>query len=297
MSTGPLSVPAAVRGPDPGLHRILCPIDFSPASPLAVAEAVALARAARGEITILFVLPCAPPSRGDPPPVPEGVTSAVAEDVEALVRPARAVGIPVRVCLKAGDPAHEILQTIDRTIPDLVVMGTHGRGGLRRLTLGSVASEVLRSARCPVLTVAGREGHGTAPAAAARDGIVCAVSLSGSSSRTIALACAVARATSAHLTFQHVLADHDPVEARAAAAKLHAAGTLAAAFGLGGARTEEVVVAGNPVREILRLAAARSARMVVIGGSRLAPGARPRSITERLVRGAGCAVLTVRGAP
>ena len=84
MSSGPSAVPTSERAPDPSLRRILCPIDFSPASPLAVAEAVKLARAVRGEITILFVLPYAFPSRDARPPVPEGVMSAVAEDVEPL---------------------------------------------------------------------------------------------------------------------------------------------------------------------------------------------------------------------
>jgi nucleotide-binding universal stress UspA family protein len=284
-------VPSPVPGA--GLHRILCAIDFSAASAEAVGEAVALARASRGEITILFVLPFPKPSRDDVPPVPDGVISAVAGDVEALVQPARAVGIPVRVCLKAGDPAREILETIARTSPDVVVMGAHARGGLKRRALGSVASAVLREARCPVLTVASRvsTGRPAPPAAPHRDSVVCAVGLSPTSSRTFDFACAAARASGARLTLVHVLGDHDPREERQAAAQLHAVGTLAAAYGLAGERVEEAVVAGNPAGEIVRLADARSAGMIVIGGG--ADGPRPGSLPDKVVRAARCAVVTV----
>lgn len=299
MSTIPVAAGRVVEtGHGCALRRILCPIDFSPASSRAVAEAVALARASRGEITILFVLPCAPPSRDDRPPISDELTSAVAKDVEALVEPARAVGIPVRVCLRVGDPAREILRNIERALPDIVVMGTHGLGGFKRWALGSVASEVLRGSRSPVLTVAGCEAEASAtPVSPHRDSIVCAVSLSASSSRTIAVACAVARAMSARLTLVHVLAADDARLAREAAAKLHAAATLAAAYGLDAKRVEEAVVAGSTAREILRLSAARSAGMLVIGGHRLAPGTLPGSIPDEVIRGARCSVVTVRGGP
>ena len=79
-----------------------------------------------------------------------------------------------------------------------------------------------------------------------------------------------------------------------AAAKLHAAATLAAAYGLHGARVEEAVVAGAAAREILRLAAARSAGMLVIGAH--GPGTAFRgSLPDKVIRAAHCPVLTVRG--
>jgi nucleotide-binding universal stress UspA family protein len=55
--------------------------------------------------------------------------------------------------LGTGDPATEILRLAGETKCDLIVMGTHGRTGLTRLVLGSVAEEVLRQAPCPVLAV------------------------------------------------------------------------------------------------------------------------------------------------
>jgi nucleotide-binding universal stress UspA family protein len=58
--------------------------------------------------------------------------------------------------LRCGDPAAEILRAIDELKPELVVMGTHGRRGLARLLLGSVAEKVVRSSPVPVLTVPAR---------------------------------------------------------------------------------------------------------------------------------------------
>jgi len=55
--------------------------------------------------------------------------------------------------LVEGDPVSEILRVAREMPADLIVMGTHGRTGLERLLMGSVAEEVLRKATCPVLTV------------------------------------------------------------------------------------------------------------------------------------------------
>jgi nucleotide-binding universal stress UspA family protein len=61
--------------------------------------------------------------------------------------------IRVETHLRDGDAAEEILRLADQVACDLIVVGTHGRSGLPRLLVGSVAEAVLRRARCPVLTV------------------------------------------------------------------------------------------------------------------------------------------------
>jgi nucleotide-binding universal stress UspA family protein len=55
--------------------------------------------------------------------------------------------------LKEGDPATEILRLAEERKVDVIVMGTHGRTGLGRLLMGSVAEQIVRKAPCPVLTV------------------------------------------------------------------------------------------------------------------------------------------------
>jgi nucleotide-binding universal stress UspA family protein len=62
---------------------------------------------------------------------------------------------PYTTLLKEGDPVVEILRATDETECDLITIGSHGRGGLSRLVLGSVAEGVVRDVRCPVLIVKG----------------------------------------------------------------------------------------------------------------------------------------------
>ena len=287
-AAGPAAPPTEARP----LRRILCPIDFSEASPAVVAGAVVLAREYGAEITVLFVIPYSSPSRADPPQVPAGVSSAVAEDVEALLAPARAAGIAVRVCLKAGWPAHEILDVVRRTAPDVIVMGTHGRGGFKRRVLGSITAEILRNAICPVLTIGHSSPDPALPAPARGDAILCALGLSASSPRTLAHALDLSRAMSARLILLHVLGDHE-ADIREARRRLRA---LAAAHERPGDHIEEVVVAGVPARQIRQMAAARRAALVVVGGKGLADRLTG-STADRVIRHAPCGVFTVPSAP
>jgi nucleotide-binding universal stress UspA family protein len=137
----------------PPRRRILAAIDFSPASVGVVAAAVSLARDSAGAIEVLFVLPSGAPSRTRGRRTP-AVDPVVTGDVEGLLEPARAAGIPVRVCLRVGRPAGEILDEIRHAVPDVALLATHSYGGSRRHTLGSVAAEVLREAPCAVVTIA-----------------------------------------------------------------------------------------------------------------------------------------------
>jgi nucleotide-binding universal stress UspA family protein len=58
--------------------------------------------------------------------------------------------------IRVGKPAHEILQVANEWAADVIVMGSHGRGGITRVLLGSVAEAVMRHAKCPVLVVRGK---------------------------------------------------------------------------------------------------------------------------------------------
>src|SRR5262249_55483999 len=64
-----------------------------------------------------------------------------------------AVGLPVVHLLESGQPVEEILRVAHESHVDLIVMGTHGRHGPRRMLMGSVAERVMRTAPCPVMTV------------------------------------------------------------------------------------------------------------------------------------------------
>jgi universal stress protein A len=132
------------------IARILVPTDFSPTADAAFKFAVKLSAHTRASLIVLHVI--AP------------VYYLEDADLALLVREARQTaqkGLmllkppPGRSMIERGVP-HDVIVEIARSVrADLIVMGTHGRSGLKRLVLGSVAENVLRHAPCPVLTIRG----------------------------------------------------------------------------------------------------------------------------------------------
>jgi len=134
---------------------ILFATDFSPASHVAFDVAAALARDYRARVIALHVIE--PVRMGFSEFAsyvgPDEDTGQAMEMLRALKAPSPMVTLEYR--LLEGDPATVIAETAEEAGADLVVMGTHGRTGLSRLVMGSVAEEVLRRAPCPVLTIRG----------------------------------------------------------------------------------------------------------------------------------------------
>ena len=134
-------------------RRICCPVDFSPSSRAAVAEAVSLARSVGGEILLLHVRPSAGIPGGTPFAPPEHAEPAdPAHLLEEWTAEAQRT-VPTTSVEVSGDAATEIARFAAEFRCDLLVMGTHGRTGLRHLALGSVAEAVVRTAPCSVLVV------------------------------------------------------------------------------------------------------------------------------------------------
>jgi nucleotide-binding universal stress UspA family protein len=142
--------------PGQAVRRILVPIDFSEPSQNALDHAKELAMTYGAEIHLLHVVEevALPGAYGMEPisfVVPEIIQStetALADMVKEEVGYEH-----VRVESVAGYPATTILDYIDEHDIDLVAIATHGRTGLDRLLLGSVAEKVVRRAACPVFTV------------------------------------------------------------------------------------------------------------------------------------------------
>jgi nucleotide-binding universal stress UspA family protein len=132
------------------IKKILYPTDFSSYSNQAYFHAIALAENHGASLTVLFVQSpdtATPGAVGD-----EGYSRSYWRNQLEQIRPTNPE-IPVRHVLLSGDPAEEIVRYGRDTGMDLIVMGTHGRTGLERLLLGSVAERVLRDASCSVLVV------------------------------------------------------------------------------------------------------------------------------------------------
>ncbi len=138
------------------IETIFHPTDFSDSSAAAFDLACALARDYRATLVVAHVEtpPMAIPTDGVAlPPILDEPAELRARLEQ--VRPVD-VGVAVRHRLLSGTTADAILTAAAEEKADLIVMGTHGRGGLSRVLLGSVAEHVLRNASCPVLTVRAR---------------------------------------------------------------------------------------------------------------------------------------------
>jgi nucleotide-binding universal stress UspA family protein len=135
------------------VRTILHPTDFSEPSGYAFNLACALARDYGARLVVLHVTP--PPvivyGGGMAPPLPADYEDRLREQLRQVVPPDPKVAVEHR--LVEGDMAAEILRIAGETKCDLIVMGTHGRTGLGRMLMGSVAEQVVRKASCPVVTV------------------------------------------------------------------------------------------------------------------------------------------------
>ena len=136
------------------ITNILCPTDFSPFAQAALPIACSLARDYGATLILLHVrtMPVTVVGEfGAFPPEPRESDETLKTRMRQCL-PSDFTGV-VECQIQDGDAAEEILKTAEQRHCDLIVLGTHGRSGLRRLLLGSVAEAVLRKAPCPVLTI------------------------------------------------------------------------------------------------------------------------------------------------
>lgn len=131
------------------IQRILCPVDFSETSSAAFHYADRLAHGTGAELVLLHAFEV--PESLDPRSQERPADPRLKEQLEKF-RPSSA-GVKVTYVLHAGLPGEVICWLAQERKCDLIVMGTHGRTGLKHLLFGSVAEYVLKHARSPVLTI------------------------------------------------------------------------------------------------------------------------------------------------
>jgi nucleotide-binding universal stress UspA family protein len=298
------------------IRHILCPVDLSDSSLRALQHASALAGWYESSLTALYVDTTLPIEGADfedfaiaPSAVVEAVRSTTAaRDLRTFVGRA-ACRTAVNAVVEESssiDPA--ILESARRLPADLIVMGTHGRLGVQRLLLGSVAEKVLRSSPCPVMVVPPHDS--VLPSTVSFTHIVSAIDFSESSLAGLRWALSLAEEADAHLSLLHVIevppelrvsaivADRNLDQLRAAsdADTLARLRSLIPAHAAEFCSVETATAAGAAGHAILKYAEERKADLIVMGAQGHGPLERWifGSKTRDVVSSATCPVLTVR---
>ena len=294
------------------MTTILCPIDLSDISSHVVDHASALARWYGARLTLLHIVIDGPAMGVPPLPIGE----AQRDELLAAMRKA-AASVPASVqteflIRQATEADAAILELAAEQGASLLVLGTHGRSGFKRLLLGSVAERVVRKSTCPTLVVPPRAADIPADTPVQFRQIVCAVEFSESSRLAAAQAILLTRQTAAHLTLLHVIetppelfADTtatdfnvDQIRAAAEAEALRCLRGLIPPDSKAPGTIETAVEEGEPSRWVLRKASDVHADLIVMGvrGRNAVDLTVFGSTANHVVREATCPVLIVRNA-
>jgi nucleotide-binding universal stress UspA family protein len=144
--TGPSEVRELFR-------KILCPVDFDDDSIVALEFAAQMAARHKALLHAVHVVLVPASSLGYPAEAYDRLGRTELKRLEHLIKERVPKAVACEVSVKIGNPAEEIIKTAAEVDADLIVMATHGRAGVPRMVLGSVAECVIRASDCPVLVV------------------------------------------------------------------------------------------------------------------------------------------------
>ncbi len=237
---------------------------------------------------------------------------AIAQAKDKLAQIAAGFGaIPHRTYVRHGQVWKNLAEIVSETGVEMIVLGTHGRIGLGKLLLGSVAEDILRHAPCPVLTVgpkvsghdrlpwfAGKQ-HDVAPAELDVRQIVFATNFAENAALVAQTAISLAEEFRARLTLVHVMEDYTqlgthPGPIEDGIRRLRDLIPLDAVLHY---LPETVLEFGTAHERILKVADGREADLIVVGArANMEPGSThlPWSTTHQVIARAQCPVLTVR---
>ena len=290
------------------LRNILLATDFSHSSDAALAHAASIARRYDAKMFVAHVI------RPDvyqlvPPEVTtitlEQTRRYAEQQMAGLLISGRLRDIPHQVLLGTGELWPVLSELLGLHEIDLIVVGTHGRTGVRKLLLGSAAEEIFRMASCPVLTVGPKvelpEGAALAPAPLSRRRFLYATDFTAHSERAAAYAVSLAQENQAHLTLLHVVQESAEVSEHNRARMVEFFNKRLRALLPDEAEMwcepEIIVEFGEPADTILKVARETRAEVIALGVRRAGtfPGHLPPATAYKVVCQATCPVLTVRG--
>lgn len=141
------------------MKSILVPVDFSKATDRILEVTTNMAKAVDARVTIMNVAPREPDIFGRQlrrkvieEPVPEDVRQRY-DDLMACAKRLEDAGVTVKPLLVRGDRVPAVMREVANENADLIIMGSHGRGGLYKRIVGSVSEGIMREADCPVLII------------------------------------------------------------------------------------------------------------------------------------------------
>ena len=291
------------------IKKILCAIDRSPSSLQAFGYALALARWQSARLNLLEVIEEALPPGVNRAPTSDGVPNetrtTLERDLRRVLTARRASDVKVEISLRNGNVVQEILAQAKTSRPDLMVIGSHGRGGIQRLVLGSVAEKVLRLATCPVLTV--RRGVRLVRRSRSPfETILCPTDFSAAANKAVAYAKRLAQEADAKLILMTAVESPFGDEVTSGAvAELQKSIASNASDALtrllprpasNGPRAQAIVAVGKASAAIVKVARARSVDLIVMGvsGRGALDVAILGSTTHHVIREGAWPVLTVR---
>lgn len=271
------------------ITSVLAPTDLSESSIPALRYARLFADRFSAKLTVMYTDPIVYPVELAITTTPEQQTSLLAE-VEKHAADIMA-GRPYDIDVTVGFPIPAILAAAKERNADFIVMGTHLRHGWRRALLGSVSDGVLHGSKCPVLTVATRDGYvGSTPHAITN--IMCPVNFTDVARESLHVAARLAEAFGAHLTIVHVLEADEVTNVKADEERVRrwVAPELQEVCSY-----RELVVRGGPAERVLDCAEDVGSDFLVIGAQQklFRDDTVIGTTTERLIRFASCPVLVV----
>lgn len=283
------------------ISRILVPTDFSAQADAALAYARLFGKTFNASLHLLHVTPDLPPPHAAAN-LPDGRLPALKELRDRVPRDPWCRYATVRLA-EGTDPASHITHYAKDASIALIVMGTHGRGGVARLVMGSVAEKVVRTAPCPVLTV-----HGAAGSSVGFRRILVPTDFSAASRAALDVALLLAARFEAPLHLLHVLpeiyvnggseaftAEAPEVRTlRLVNARERLTHRIPVDFRPSRVTTE--VIFGAPAETIAAYAEDNHFDLIVMGthGRKGMAHLLVGSVAERVVRTAQCPVMTTR---
>lgn len=284
------------------LNRILYATDFSSASRTALPLVGALARRYHSEVYLANVRSPLPYTMATPEAVCVVERKREQEaraGMDELLRSSELRGIAATPLIETGDPAEELKRAVRDHAIDLAIVGTHGRTGLMRLLLGSIAEELFRNLECPVLTVGPRYISRLAPFAGRINTILFPTDLSVSSRTAFPYAESLALEYHAKIILLHTISAHNALSSIAMETAALARREVQRMFcAETGPRSDyEILIDfGDPAERILGCARDVEADLIAFG-VRTAGEASTHfrnTVAYRVVLNAECPVLTCR---